>query len=116
MYSFIYFLIALFTIGYVWVKRRYNYWNRKGITQVDGSFPFGSLKGLARTATTFEIFDVIYNKFKGKERFLGIYEFLSPSLLILDPELIKEVVTKEFPSFNHRGMFYNKEVDPASAK
>lgn len=116
MNSLIYFLLALFTLAYLWLKRRFSFWTRKGIPQIDGSFPFGSLKGVGSSVTSYELLDKFYQKFKGKEKFVGFYAFFSPNLLILDPDLVKEILTREFPSFGHRGMYYNKKDDPTSAK
>ena len=116
MISIFYFLVALLALSYVWIKRRFSFWSRKNILQVDGSLPFGSMAGLGRTATTFEIFDTFYKKYKNKAQFIGFYSFLSPNLLILDPNLIKEILSKEFSSFNHRGIYSNKVDDPSSSK
>lgn len=116
MQTFLWLLIALIGLAYIWLKRRYTYWTRKGVTQAEGKFPFGSLQGVSTKLTIFERYDEIYRMFKGKARFVGFYAFLAPKILILDPELLKQILTSNFASFNHSGMYYNKKDDPLSAK
>ena len=74
------------------------------------------MAGLGSIAAPFEIFDEFYNKYKDKAQFVGFYSFLSPRLLILDPFLIKEILIKDFSSFNHRGMYHDQIGDPSSVK
>ena len=116
MISILYFLIALITLSYVWIKRRYSFWTRKNVLQGAVNFPYGSMKGIGSTAASFEILDKYYKEFKGRTQFIGMYAFFTPNLLIIDPNLVKEILIKEFPSFNHRGMYHNKVNDPASLK
>lgn len=45
-------------------------------------------------------------------RYMGIYQMLTPTLLIRDPEIIRQVTVKEFDHFlNHRA-FVPEGVDP----
>lgn len=47
---------------------------------------------------------------------LGIYTmFLKPALLIVDLQLIREILNKNFDHFQERGMFFNEKDDPLSA-
>lgn len=66
--------------------------------------------------TQAEKMDIIYKKYKGKVPAVGIYAFLSPTILPIDPELLKNIMVREFSSFVNRGFYYNKEDDPVSAK
>lgn len=116
MQSIFYFLIAILLLAYIWLKRRYNHWNSRGFLQGETIFPFGSYKGIGSKFTTFDIFGKYYKQFKGKAKIAGIYSFFTPELIVIDPELIREVLVKEFQSFSSRGMYYNKVDDPTSAK
>ena len=49
------------------------------------------------------------------DRFFGTYAFYRPFLVIRDPDLIKCVLTKNFPDFHDRGLYFNEEVDPLAA-
>lgn len=37
-----------------------------------------------------------------------------PFLIVNDPDLIRDVLAKEFASFHDRGLFCNEEIDPLS--
>jgi cytochrome P450 family 6 len=109
-------VIILITLCFVWIKRRYSYWRNRGFLQTSTSFPFGSFKGIGTKVTSYEALDVCYKEFKGKAPAIGIYSFLSPNVMIIDPELIKNILVKDFASFQSRGMYYNKKDDPMGAK
>ncbi|KAG5672094.1 hypothetical protein PVAND_002249 [Polypedilum vanderplanki] len=115
MISTLYFVITIIILCYLWIKKRYRYWKDQGFLQEDATFPMGSFKNVGTKETEFEAFDSCYKKFKGKVQAVGIYSFLSPAILLIDLELIKNIYVKEFSSFQSRGMYYNEEVDPLSA-
>lgn len=50
------------------------------------------------------------------EPFFGLNFFNEPVLLIRDPELIKEVLIKEFSTFHDRGFLFNTEREPLTSK
>jgi cytochrome P450 family 6 len=116
MQSIFYFLVSLLILAYIWLKRRYNLWTSKGLLQGDAEFPFGSYKGIGSKFTTFQIYQKYYERFKGKAKIVGLYSFFTPELLVIDPELIRDILVKNFQNFTFRGMYYNKEGDPMSAK
>ncbi|XP_058788799.1 probable cytochrome P450 6a14 isoform X2 [Phymastichus coffea] len=55
-----------------------------------------------------------YRKFK-KYPFHGLYVFYNPVLMINDPELIRNVLVKDFTYFCDRGLYSNHKCDPLSA-
>lgn len=116
MFIFVYLIAAILALAYWWVKKRYNFWNERGFESTATSFPFGSLKGVATQRTLHETIEIIYNDFKGKTPIVGIYSFMSPTVVPIDPEIIKDILVREFSSFHDRGFYYNKKDDPLSAK
>ena len=60
-----------------------------------------------------ECFAYGYEKLK-KNKFFGMYTFHKPCLVIVDPNLIRYILTKEFTSFHDRGVYCNEKVDPLS--
>ncbi|KAG9434849.1 cytochrome P450 6k1 [Apis mellifera carnica] len=60
-----------------------------------------------------EFFRDIYEHNK-HHRLVGIYMLYKPYLIVNDPNLIRDILTKEFTNFHDRGIFYNEEVDPLS--
>lgn len=50
-------------------------------------------------------------------RYFGMFFFRDPLLVILDPNLIKQLVVKDFDHFaNHRDFLFNEEVEPLMGK
>ncbi|XP_044270810.1 probable cytochrome P450 9f2 [Tribolium madens] len=92
---------AIFGYFYFYVKKRQNVWNEKGIKYCKPKFLLGNLE-LIRSKSFAEIIQEIYSNYP-EERYHGFYQFLLPTLMIKDPELIKQITIKDFDHFvNHR--------------
>ncbi|XP_001361455.2 probable cytochrome P450 317a1 [Drosophila pseudoobscura] len=59
-------------------------------------------------------YSALYSKFKGSGPFCGFYALLQPRALILDRELIRQIMIKDFWNFNDRGLYCNQKTDPLS--
>ncbi|XP_031353127.1 probable cytochrome P450 6a13 [Photinus pyralis] len=111
----------LFTVAIIltviYVKWRYTYWKRRNVPQLSPSLPFGDMENpLARKHGVGELIAVFYRKFKESgEKHAGVYVFASPNYLPIDPELIKNIMRKDFQHFVDRGFYYNEKDDPLSA-
>lgn len=112
----LYILIALVAFCVWWVQKRFKFWEERGFPSPPSTFPFGSLKGVGTKISNFELNDKIYKKFKGKTVAVGMFHFMSPALLPIDLELLKNIFIRDFATFQNRGFYYNKEDDPTSAK
>lgn len=55
-----------------------------------------------------------HSEFKGKAPFVGIFQIRSPRLLLLKPEMVKDVLVKNFKNFhdNEFGDIFDAESDP----
>ncbi|XP_031638904.1 probable cytochrome P450 6d5 [Contarinia nasturtii] len=108
-------LLGVITLIYLFFKRKYSYWQRKGFnSNPDITFPFGNFK---RTFLQKEHFvksiDRIYHA--TTEPFIGIYTVFRPTLMIREPELIRTILIKDFNHFTDRGIHCDEENDPLSA-
>jgi cytochrome P450 family 6 len=112
----VYLISALAALTYLWIKKRFNYWNARGFQSLPTKFPSGNLEGVGQSITECEAIDKIYSEFKGKATVVGMYSFLEPVVLPIDPELYKNILVRDFSTFQNRGFYHNKEVDPLSAK
>jgi len=75
---------------------KYSFWKEKGVKFMKPMFPFGNVRDriLLRKPLA-EAIKKLYDEFP-EEPYVGLYQFLSPMLLIRDPELIKQVMVKDF--------------------
>jgi cytochrome P450 family 6 len=113
----IFFLLLTLTVILIYyITKVYKFWKFRGFLQTETSFPFGSLSGFGSKFTLCEGFQQIYNEFKGKAPAVGIYFLFKPCLLALDVELVKNIFSKDFASFQGRGFYTNKEADPTSVQ
>lgn len=96
------FLGLLVWLIYWYFTKNYNYWKKRNIAYKTPEFPFGSLKDMV-LGRTFpgKAHENIYKEFPN-ERFYGIIEFREAVLVIRDPEIIKQVMVKDFNHFVDR--------------
>lgn len=106
---------VLICLGFVFVKRKYNYWKRNGIPFVEPTFPFGNIKVIRRTEHLSQRLARFYCERKHEADMLGIYFFFTPVLVVFDLELVRHIFIKDFQHFQNRGFFYNEKDDPLSA-
>lgn len=115
MNFFVLFSLATILLIYVWLKRRCNYWTSRGFPSAELIFPFGSLKGIGTEKSLCTGLDEFYKQFKEKGPAVGLFYFVKPMLLPMDPALIKSILVTNFDCFQDRSIYYNKEDDPISA-
>ncbi|XP_060533560.1 probable cytochrome P450 6a23 isoform X2 [Cylas formicarius] len=57
-----------------------------------------------------------YDELKGKgHKFGGIWDFSKKALILVDPQLIKDVLTKDFNHFSDRDVYCNEKYDPINS-
>ncbi|XP_055696257.1 cytochrome P450 6a9-like [Lutzomyia longipalpis] len=107
-------VVTLLVAGYLYVKKKFQYWEEKGVPYVKPQFPFGALKEMGRTKHSSTVFTDIYRELKGKDVFGGMYFFTQPVVMPLDLELLKNIFVKDFQYFHDRGLYVNERDDPLS--
>jgi len=107
MNAFVLLLFVAFSSAYFWLKQRAKYWTSRGFPSAEFTFPFGSLKGIGTDKALTEGLDEFYKKFKGNPA-VGLFYFVKPTLLPIDPELIKCILVHNFDCFQDRALYYNK--------
>lgn len=105
-------LICLILNLVIFFYNRYSYWKRRGILYETPIPPFGNFAGIGRSKHLSEIIDDLYRKFKGQTAFCGAFMFVTKAAIILDLDLIKSVLIKDFSNFQDRHAFHNVEEDP----
>uniref|UniRef100_A0A1Y1LIW7 Cytochrome P450 n=2 Tax=Photinus pyralis TaxID=7054 RepID=A0A1Y1LIW7_PHOPY len=107
--------IMIVTTIIVYFKFKYQYWTRRGIPSLETYIPFGTMRNpITDKISLQELLQEQYNICKNSGwRYVGSYIFTVPQLLVVDPQIIKCMLTKDFNHFMERGM-YNEEDDPLS--
>lgn len=93
-------------------KRKYGYWRRKGVPYFPATIPFGNAGEIVMQKVAFGPGIInIYNRFKKLGvKYGGHYFFHKPVLFVLDPELIKGIMAKDFSHFVDHANYVNEEV------
>jgi len=97
---------------YVYFKVSFNYWKKRNVPYAKPTFPFGNFtdKILLR-GTLGHVFENIYKELDG-EKYGGTYSLTKPGFIFRDPDIIKNVLVKDFSSFHDRGFFVDEELEP----
>ncbi|XP_036333116.1 cytochrome P450 6a22-like [Rhagoletis pomonella] len=112
MSIFIALLAIVIALIFYFLKYQQSYWRRRGVPHDEPSFPMGALKEWRHTKSFYEVLAPVYEKFKGTGPFCGIYFLIQPVVFVLDLELIKKILIKDFSNFQDRGVFHNEVEDP----
>lgn len=108
-------VIALVTAIYIYSRHAYNYFRVRGIPYEPPTFPLGNIASVVLLKKSYNEFLVdLYRKHKGKQM-VGFFNFFQKTLLIIDPELAKNVLVKDFKYFNAKDIYHSKDVEPLSA-
>lgn len=105
-YSVPNYLLEIALVGllfYCYMRYKHTYWKRRGIRSVPSHWLLGSLKGLLlMRKSPGELFGDLHQLGTEKDDVLGIYIFHKPFLLLRNPELIKQILIKDFHVFSDR--------------
>ncbi|XP_037040256.1 cytochrome P450 6A1-like [Bradysia coprophila] len=115
----VFWLLAVLLVAVIYYVNQYylNYWKRLGVPQHDApTFLFGDIANqfFGSKISIGETFNDFYNRFK-HNKIHGLYFSYRPSLIVNDPEVVQEVMIKDFTSFHDRGLFVDTEIDPLGA-
>lgn len=98
-------LLALATLAYLvyaYFSHVYNYWKYRGIPYKKPTFFFGNMKEQFWGTKQFSgIHREIYNE-APDSKVVGFYDLKTPNLMIRDPQLIQQLLIKDFSSFHDR--------------
>ncbi|XP_072397906.1 cytochrome P450 9e2-like [Diabrotica undecimpunctata] len=107
---------ALAVIMYYLGVKPMQYWKNRGIKQGKPAWFFGDNLGTTLKTESFADMVVkVYNAVPGV-RYSGAYQFSTPTLVIKDLELIKQIGVKDFDHFTDHRSIISEEADPLWAK
>ena len=97
---------------YVYFKVSFNYWKKRNVPYAKPTFPFGNFGDMFFfKASVGQLFENIYKELDG-EKYGGTYALTKPGFIFRDPDIIKNVLVKDFFSFHDRGFFIDEETEP----
>jgi len=104
--------VCVLACVYVYFKVSFNYWKKRNVPYAKPTFPFGNFRDiLIFRATLGVVFENIYKELDG-EKYGGTYALTKPGFVFRDPDIIKNVLVKDFSSFHDRGFFIDAEREP----
>lgn len=107
-------LVLLITLIYLYVTHIYSYWKKRGVPFIQPTFPFGNFaKNFLLKKSIGELTDEFY--YSTSEPFIGVFGAFRPTLVLRDPELVRNVLVKDFQHFQDRGVYCDEKRDPLSA-
>ncbi|XP_034947084.1 probable cytochrome P450 6a14 [Chelonus insularis] len=108
-------ICGLLLIIYSYWSLKFNFWKSRNVPGPKPIFFFGTTKDvILRKVSLGHYVSRLYKKYSNEPMF-GIYLRNRPILIINDPELIKNVLIKDFKHFMERGLTSNDKIEPLSA-
>jgi len=99
---------------YAYFKVSFNYWKKRNVPYAKPTFPFGNLGDMIFLKKSIgQLFENIYKELDG-EKYGGTYAGIKPGFIFRDPDIIKNVLVKDFSSFHDRGFYMDEELEPLS--
>ena len=109
-------LLGVILLGYLYVKKKFNYFASIGIPHQPGTFPLGSdlvWKMFQGKVSFVQIHEIIYKEFP-EAKVAGYYAaFGDPVFVIRDMDLVKRIMIKDFEHFMDRRVM---ELNPKGNK
>nr|CAD7258875.1 unnamed protein product [Timema shepardi] len=105
-------IATILAVLYTILTWNYSYWKRRGVPQIPPTLPNGNVKELIQQKLPVSLmFEKLYKELQG-HRLGGVYRGFTPVLLLRDPELIKNFLTKDFMHFHDRNLPVDEKKDP----
>lgn len=108
-------LVIFVYLIYWYIHKSFSYWKRLGVPHNKPIIPYGNVKGLGKEFTFNDFMGRYYDQFKGSTKLCGAYFFTRKITMLLDLDLIKTILVKDFSAFSDRNIYYNEKDDPLSA-
>ena len=97
-------IAIILLIAYLLMMKNYQYWKDRGVFQIDPMPIFGNFaKCCFMKKSPGYFLKELYEKSKGLP-YMGFYIIHKPCLLLRDPELIKQILVKDYNTFADKYM------------
>lgn len=103
-------VVALLLAFYYYSVSAFGFWRSRGVPGPKPTFFFGNtMEHMLARIPMAQYLKKLYEDYKN-EPMVGLYMRRSPVLFLKDPELIKDVMIKDFPIFSDRGLTVHERV------
>ncbi|XP_022162044.1 probable cytochrome P450 6a13 [Myzus persicae] len=107
-------LTIIVTIAYYFCVSTFKKWEKLNVPYIKPFPLFGNFLNVALGKDhPLEFYNKIYNEFEG-HKYGGLFHMRTPILMVRDPELINDVLIKDFSSFPDRGIYSDFVANPLS--
>lgn len=97
---------------YKFLRKNDLYWEIRGVPHNKPNFLVGSMLNVIFMKTSFSNWMIKICEEHKDEPFFGIWSLIEPCLVVQSPELVKNVLVKDFNYFTDRGLHYAPHLDP----
>lgn len=110
-------LLGVAGLIYWFIHWKLQYWKNRNVPHIEPEFPYGNSRGISKDYSPNEFVKNMYLKLKSKGvgPIAGVYIYIQPQAYVMDLDLIKQILVKEFNIFTNRGIYHNEADDPLSA-
>nr|XP_054917823.1 cytochrome P450 3A41-like isoform X1 [Dermacentor andersoni] len=98
LHAFVTLLVFLASLLFWWVRRKYTFWNDKGIAYLT----FWQYLRFCIDLYTKPMSSVIISSYKRYGRLYGSYQGATPTLVVSEPEILREILVSKFKNFSDR--------------
>ncbi|OXU18647.1 hypothetical protein TSAR_009898 [Trichomalopsis sarcophagae] len=103
---------ALLFYASLLVLHQFTYWKRRKVLHLELVPIIGNMAPIMFRTSSFPIHSQnMYKKYPGA-RYYGFFDLQKPSVIIKDPDLIREIFVKSFDHFTDHDAFVTEEMDP----
>ncbi|CAH0579516.1 unnamed protein product [Chrysodeixis includens] len=105
-------VVLIVTCLFYYSRNRLKYFSSRGVCTLPPVPFLGNLTAVTLGRENFvEAIAAGYDAFKD-QRYFGLYQYLVPTLIPRDPELIRQIMVRDFNSFADRGVHIDADCDP----
>lgn len=116
MLQFLLIIAAIAIMLYYCGVKPMKYWKERGVKQTSKVWIAGdNWRVLLKLESFAEMVERVYKAIPGV-RYLGAYQFTLPTLILKDPDLIKQICIRDFDHFVDHRSFVTEESDPLFGK
>ena len=101
---------AVFLVVYYYLTSNFDFWKLRGIRGPRPKPGFGNFKDIILSKQAVgDYLMKMYNDYKD-ESMIGMFSGMVPILIVKNPELIKDILIKDFSKFAERGISVGEKV------